>query len=183
MRLALIAAIAFVSCNGSNEPKIASIKSEEQRKVDSLTEIINQKEEAERKAETLRRAKAKAREEVKERNSLIENVTYDQPRYDRLAFGGLENISFNFFNDSKHTLDQVILKVHYIRTNGSESRTETIVLTNVEPRSRKNLSAPDNPANGVEVQVSIESMFCKSLNFCMYYPNTDITLPDPFKCR
>src|SRR5882724_10560760 len=110
----------IISCNSSGNKKEGSVSTEQQKKIDSLSNVIKDREE---KDKQLLEAKEKQRElqaTVSERNSVLSKVTIDKPAFIQLSLGGLEDIRFNLFNDYKYNVEQIVLKVHYIRANGTE---------------------------------------------------------------
>jgi len=76
----------------------------------------------------------------------------------------------------------VILKVHYIKANGKEVNTQTLLLKNISPGSARELTAPDYTAGGKTLAVTIETVLCRAINLC-YYRDAKSTVPDPYKCE
>src|SRR5437762_9636734 len=78
-----------------------------------------------------------------ERNSVLKKVITEKASFKPLIFGGFKDIRFDFFNNYPYKLEEVILKVHYIRADGSEIKSETKILKDVASNSRVALTAPD----------------------------------------
>jgi hypothetical protein len=175
--LFLLMVIAIISCTNSNEAS-----EQQQKKIDSLTNAIKQKDDVITKENETKVIKEKG--SIEERNSLIKLVYTDKPSFTALSLGGYKDIRFNLFNDSKYNLDQVILKVHYVKANGIEVKTETKILSDIAPKSHTVLSAPDYIPAGKDLTVTIETILCKEIDLCYYYsPIDSITSNDPYKCR
>jgi hypothetical protein len=104
-----------------------------------------------------------------------------------LLFGGFKDIKFNFFNNYPYALEEVILKVHYIREGGSEIKAETRILKDVAANARMALTAPDNPSGGKQLKVTVEAVRCRAIDLCFY--SSESSNPDshrdsdPYRCR
>lgn len=177
----VISVSLLLSCGSSNqETRVASATSQ-QKQIDSLTNVINQKTEVEEKKKI---AAARSLALIEERSKLFSLVTTDKPAYDPVSLGGFKNISFHLFNDYNYPLEQVILNVHYIKANGKYIKTEQIIVTNIAAKSRQQLTAPDYTLAGTYLKISIESVLCKAINLC-YYESHNLSMNDrdPFKCK
>jgi hypothetical protein len=180
MRIYLIFLVTIViySCQTSaNNPQ----STDKQKKIDSLINVIGEKEKVEKKQ--INGDIANAVVYAKERKDLFKKVTTDEPAYRPVSLGGFTNIHFNLFNDYNYKLDQVILKVHYIKANGIEVHSETIIETDMAPNSHRNISAPDYTIAGRMLIVTIESVLCKAIDLCYYGNGDSVALNDPYKCR
>jgi hypothetical protein len=105
---------------------------------------------------------------IEERNAVRKRVTIEKPTFKPLTFGGFKDIRFNLYNNYGYELDEVILKVHYIRVDGSEIKSETKILKDVGPNSHLALTAPDYTSAGRELKVTLEAVHCKAINLCFY---------------
>jgi flagellar biosynthesis GTPase FlhF len=119
---------------------------------------------------------------VEERNSVLRNVIVEKPAFRPLTFGGFKDIRFNFYNNYDYKLEEVILKVHYIRADGSEIKSETKILKDISPNSRMTVTAPDYTQAGRELKVTLESVQCRAINLC-FYSMDPVKSADPYKCR
>lgn len=117
-----------------------------------------------------------------ERNAVRKRVIIEKPTFKPLTFGGFKDIKFNFFNNYGYELDEVILKVHYIRVDGSEIKSETKILKDINANSRLALTAPDYTSAGRELKVTLEAVQCKAINLCFYSMDTAKS-DDPYKCH
>jgi len=124
---------------------------------------------------------------VDERNAVLKKIFTDKPVFKPLLFGGFKDIKFNFFNNYPYALEEVILKVHYIREGGSEIKAETRILKDVAANARMALTAPDNPSGGKQLKVTVEAVRCRAIDLCFY--SSESSNPDshrdsdPYRCR
>lgn len=174
-------AIVLFSCNASDEAKVKSASSEQQT-IDSLNNIIKQKEEKEKEQNEAKERAKKLQALINERNDVLNKVTTDKS-FDPVPLGGFRNIQVYLFNDYNYKLDQVVLKVHYIKANGIEIKSESVIAGSIPAKSRQILNAPDYTAAGTYLRVSIESVLCKEMDLCFYNTVDSISSNDPFKCR
>jgi hypothetical protein len=180
MRLLILIpmSLLIISCNSGSKKQ-----DDKQKQIDSLTNALNKRQEEDRQEQEAKGERQKLNAVINERNEVLSKVTTDQPAFDAVTLGGFKNIRFNFFNDYKYELEQVILKVHYIKADRiTEIKTETIILNNIAANSRQALNAPDYTAAGTYLTVTIETVLCKAIDLC-YYSSKDITGKDPFKCK
>lgn len=119
---------------------------------------------------------------IEERNAVLKKVVTDAPTFKPLLFGGFKDIKFNFSNSYPYRLDQVILKVHYIREDGSEIKAETKILKDVAANSRMTLSAPDHERSGKQLKVTVEAVQCRTIDLCFYRSEPAKSM-DPYRCR
>jgi len=119
---------------------------------------------------------------VDERNAVLKKVVIDSATFKPLLFGGFKDIKFNFSNHYPYRLDEVILKVHYIREDGSEIKTETKILKDVGANARMALTAPDHERSGKQLKVTVEAVQCRAIDLC-FYRNEPAKSMDPYRCR
>ena len=124
---------------------------------------------------------------VDERNAVLKKIFTDKPVFKSLLFGGFKDIKFNLFNNYPYRLEEVILKIHYIREGGSEIKAETRILKDVAANARMPLTAPDNPSGGKQLKVTVEAVQCRAIDLCFY--SSEPANPDshrdsdPYRCR
>jgi len=121
-------------------------------------------------------------EAVDERNAVLKRVTADAPTFKPQFLGGFKDIKFNFFNNYPYRLEQVILKVHYIREDGSEIKAEAKILKDVAANSRLALTAPDHNTTGKKLKVTVEAVQCREISLC-FYSSEPAKSMDPYRCR
>jgi hypothetical protein len=76
----------------------------------------------------------------------------------------------------------VILKVHYIREDGTEIKAETKILKDVGPNASLSLTAPDHATSGKKLKVTIEAVQCRAIELC-FYSSEPAKSMDPYRCR
>ena len=119
---------------------------------------------------------------VDERNAVLKKVTTDAPTFKPQFLGGFKDIRFKFFNHYPYRLDQVILKVHYIREDGTEIKAETKILKDVGPNTNLSLTAPDHATSGKKLKVTVEAVQCRAIELC-FYSSEPAKSMDPYRCR
>jgi len=119
---------------------------------------------------------------IDERNAVLKKVTTDAPTFKPQFLGGFKDIKFNFFNNYPYRLEQVILKVHYIREDGSEIKAEAKILKDVAANSRLALTAPDHNTTGKKLKVTVEAVQCREISLC-FYSSEPAKSMDPYRCR
>jgi hypothetical protein len=97
-------------------------------------------------------------------------------------FGGFKDIKFNFFNNYQYKLEEAILKVHYIRADGSEIKSETKILKDISANSKLSLTAPDYTQAGREIKITLETVQCRAIDLC-FYSSDPVKSDDPYRCR
>ena len=116
------------------------------------------------------------------RNAVLKKVVTDAPTFKPLLFGGFKDIKFNFFNNYPYRLEEVILKVHYIREDGSEIKAETRILKDIAPNSRLALTSPDHTSGGKKLKITVDAVQCRAIDLCYYSSEPDKST-DPYRCR
>jgi hypothetical protein len=119
---------------------------------------------------------------VDARNAVLKKVVTDAPTFKPQFLGGFKDIKYNFFNHYAYKLDQVILKVHYIREDGSEIKAETKILKDIAPNSTLTLTAPDHATSGKKLKVTVDAVQCRAIDLC-YYSSEPAKSLDPYRCR
>lgn len=72
-------------------------------------------------------------------------ITSSNNEYLYSDLGGISNLEISLNNNTPYVLDQVIIGVDYVKTNGGIFKTETLYFTNIEPNSISYLPAPNSP--------------------------------------
>ena len=119
---------------------------------------------------------------IDERNAVLKKVVADKASFKPLFLGGFKDIKFNFYNNYPYRLEEAILKVHYIREDGSEIKAETKILKDVAPGSRLALTAPDHTSGGKQIKITIEAVQCRAIDLCFYSSEPAKSI-DPYRCK
>ncbi|RAJ10823.1 hypothetical protein LX64_00430 [Chitinophaga skermanii] len=97
-------------------------------------------------------------------------------------FGGIKNLKITVGNQTDYQLDNVVVEVQYLRSNGDQFKTESYTLRNVQPRSNGAIEAAGS-RKGMKVKIRFVSITSQNMDFCWSVnkkvpPNTD----DPYQC-
>jgi hypothetical protein len=74
--------------------------------------------------------------------------------YKRVAFGGIRDLELTITNDSKYTLDNVVVELEYIKPNELPLKTETVEFSSVAPNGTSTVRVPDTN-RGIKVNYRI----------------------------
>ncbi len=105
--------------------------------------------------------------------------------YKQKEIGGIDDLKMIVKNNSPYKIDNVKLKVMYVKANGDVHQTETMEFDNIDPNTSKELFAPKSE-RGVKVKWSILSVRSEAMNLCAdktaaNYGRDDTE--DRYKCR
>ena len=75
--------------------------------------------------------------------SLKEFVTVKSNDYHIVAFGGIRNLQLTVNNDSKYSLDNVLVEVKYLKPNGLPLKDENVYFKSVAPNGSLTIRVPD----------------------------------------
>lgn len=70
-------------------------------------------------------------------------VTVTSNEYKKVAFGGIRNLELTITNDSKYTLDKVLVELQYLKPSEQPLKTENIEFKSVGPKTASTLKIPD----------------------------------------
>jgi hypothetical protein len=76
-------------------------------------------------------------------NHVTDQVSVSSNEYKKVAFGGIRNLELTVTNDSKYTLDNVIVELQYLKPNELPLKTENIEFRSVGPKSASTVRIPD----------------------------------------
>ncbi len=101
---------------------------------------------------------------VKKSNSAFDNkVEVSSNNYQRVALGGIRNLQLTVSNDSKYTLDNVMVELQYVRPNEQALKTENIIFRGVAAHGSSTIKVPDTN-RGIRVNYKIVHIESKQLN-------------------
>ncbi len=95
---------------------------------------------------------------------------------------GIKNLSLSVHNQTDKMLDEVVVKVDYITSNGKTYKSETVTLNNIGPNSAKAVAAPDSD-KGICVKMEIVRMQARSFHFCYNRNVKTDSNADPYLCK
>ncbi|MBL7745663.1 MAG: hypothetical protein JNN00_19485 [Chitinophagaceae bacterium] len=83
--------------------------------------------------------------------------------YKKVAFGGIRNLELTVTNDSKYTLDNVIVELQYIKPNELPLKTENVEFKSVGPKSTSTIRIPDTN-RGIKVTYKIINVHSRQMD-------------------
>lgn len=116
------------------------------------------------------------------RNNWRDYIKAKSNKYLYREMGGISSLEVNITNSTDYMLDEVVVLVNYIKTNGDNFKTETVILYNIPANSSKSVSAPESN-RGTSVSMDIQSIISKKMHFCYssgYWGNNS---EDPYFCK
>ncbi|HSC55120.1 MAG TPA: DUF4339 domain-containing protein [Phnomibacter sp.] len=116
------------------------------------------------------------------RNNWKNFIAATNNQYTAFEFGGISNLAVIVYNRTDKTIDEVQVRVDYIKENGGLYKSETVAVTNIGPTSKKIVYAPTSD-RGTSVKLEIESITAKSFHFCYPYGMNDNSNIDPYFCK
>lgn len=116
------------------------------------------------------------------RNNWRNYIKATNNAYTYSEMGGISNLQVVIYNQTDKSIDEVQVKVDYIKANGGTYKSETVSVTNIDPNGSKSVSAPSSD-RGTSVKMSIESITAKSFHFCYPYGMDGNKNLDPYFCK
>jgi hypothetical protein len=129
----------------------------------------------------LQQANAKsAAKDAEVRNHWPNYITFGKIDYEAHTLSGIKAFDVPIFNGTNATIDQVTIRIDYIKKGGDIHKSETIVIRNLAPKSGMNGKAPSS-TRGNKVNVYITGISSRQLHFC--YPVNNGNSADPYYCN
>lgn len=96
--------------------------------------------------------------------------------------GGIRDLDITVRNQTEYPLDNVVVKVAYMRNNDEVFKTEQYTVNNIPEKGSRSIRA-SNSRKGSKVQVTLLSITSQPMNFC-WSVNKPVPAgnPDPFEC-
>ena len=96
--------------------------------------------------------------------------------------GGIKNLTITVRNQTEYPLDNVVVKVLYMRNNNEMFKTEQYTINNISEKSSRSITA-SNSRKGSKVEVKLMSITSQPMNFCWAADKpVPAGNPDPFEC-
>lgn len=96
--------------------------------------------------------------------------------------GGIKDLQVIVRNQTEYQLDNVVVNVQYLRSNGDVFKSEQYTINNVPPKETRAVDAAGS-RKGMKVVLKLVSITSQAMNFCWAAnkpaPPGD---PDPFQC-
>jgi serine/threonine-protein kinase len=90
-------------------------------------------------------------------------VSVKSNNYDVGSFGGIRNLQLTVNNDSKYTLDQVVVELQYLKPRDEFLKSEHISFHDIGPKDSKTVAIPKS-TRGVKVSFKILRIESKEVN-------------------
>jgi len=116
------------------------------------------------------------------RNNWRNYITATSNRYTYSELGGISDLAVVVYNQTDKTIDEIQVRVDYIKANGGKYKSETVSVTNIGANSSKSVYAPTSE-RGTSVKMEIESIMAKSFHFCYPYGMDGNKNFDPYFCK
>ena len=117
------------------------------------------------------------------RNNWSDYITVERSSYTYREIGGIFDLYITINNESDYTLDNVVAKISYIKTDGSIYKTESIYFADIAPHNSSQKKAPDSDRGTRVDYLSITTIESAGFNFCYYQGDNSGNPSDPFKCN
>jgi hypothetical protein len=96
--------------------------------------------------------------------------------------GGIKNLELIVRNQTEYPLDNVVVTVQYLRSNGEVFKTEPYTINEVPAKGSRSVEAAGS-RKGMKVQLKLMSITSQAMNFCWSYnKQAPASNPDPFQC-
>jgi hypothetical protein len=96
-------------------------------------------------------------------NEIRSQVSVKSNNYDVGSFGGIRNLKLTVSNDSKYTLDQVVVELLYLKPRDEFLKSENISFHSIGPNDSKTVSIPKS-TRGVKVSYKILRIESKEMS-------------------
>jgi len=130
--------------------------------------------------ETANANKLAASRDADVRNHWPSYITIGKLDYDAHTFSGIRAFDVPIYNGTNATIDQITLRIDYIRAGGDLHKSETVILRNIPAKTGLNAKAPAS-SKGKKVNVYIVGIQSHQLHFC--YPVNNGNSADPYYCN
>ncbi|WP_298731800.1 hypothetical protein [uncultured Chitinophaga sp.] len=96
--------------------------------------------------------------------------------------GGIKNLQLVVRNQTEYPLDNVVVNVQYLRSNGEVFKTEPYTINEIPAKGSRSIEAAGS-RKGMKVQLKLMSITSQAMNFCWSYnKKAPADNPDPFQC-
>jgi GYF domain 2 len=151
------------------------------RKIAEEVQNQNNQKEQEAKAEKERINSELTQKYMGFRNNWRNFITTTTNSYNYSEIGGISNLEIIVSNETDKKIDEVQVRIDYIKANGGTWKSETVSITNISPNSNKSVSAPSSE-RGTSVNIEIDNISAPTFHFCYPYGNGESNT-DPYFCK
>jgi len=113
----------------------------QQSSEDMVKASINERIKSSRNSDTDNEPKEKV---IVPQNELLKSVSVKANDYRIGTFGGFHNLQLTVTNDTKYTLDKVLVEVQYLKMNDEPVKIDHIPFQSIEPNGLLTIRIPDN---------------------------------------
>lgn len=114
------------------------------------------------------------------RNNWSSYIYHGSTEYTYSKLGGVDAFDIPIHNNTSYVLDEVKVKVSYIKAAGGVFKNEYVTITNVPPNAVKTVRAPRSK-RGTSIDLEITEAYSRGLQFC--YPRGGGDYSDPYYCK
>ncbi len=114
------------------------------------------------------------------RNNWSTFIYASSTQYQYSKLGGIDEFDIPIRNNTDYLIEEMKIKVRYIKEAGGVFKTEFVTLNNILPHSIKNVRAPKSN-RGTSVDFEIVEVYSREMKFC--YPQGGGDVLDPYYCR
>lgn len=128
---------------------------------------------------------AKAEEKKVYRKNWEKFIIAKPNEYTQREIGGIDDLKVIVSNNTPYKIDNLMVKVSYVKANGEAYQHEVMEFDNIEANENKELFAPKSD-RGVKVTCAIISVRSSEMNFCINKEDKDFRKKkgeDPFQCE
>jgi hypothetical protein len=145
---------------------------------------LRELEEKERQRRAIENAQAIINREY--RNNWKQYISHRENDFEVGFFGGISDLEITVNNKTESILDEVVVKIDYIKESGDLWETKEVVVNNIQPGTNKSAKAPET-SRGIKIKTEIVKITARSLSFCfdnaLAKQKKRINPRDPWFCR
>ena len=130
-----------VEKDNKQEQKREPLNNAQQSSEEMVKASINERIKSSRNNDTDNEPKEKV---IAPQNELLKSVSVKANDYRIGTFGGFHNLQLTVTNDTKYTLDKVLVEVQYLKMNDEPVKIDHIPFQSIEPNGLLTIRIPDN---------------------------------------
>jgi hypothetical protein len=162
--LAVISAIFYFTnkSSSSRSPEInpldtSAVYANDKRRLDSLEQLEKDRQ---------TRNQSLSKKNMEYRNNWRKYIEHKpNSNYSISSIGGISDLQIYVTNNTDNILDEVIVTIHYYKSDGGLWQTNELPVYNVQPNSYKSIKVP-NTTRGTRFETEISKITSRSLHFC-----------------
>ena len=158
-------------------------KADEEKKKQLAIQADQAKQQAEEQKKQEVAAQAALEKELQFRNGWAKYITLGSLNYaPKGGDDGVNSFDIPVYNGTDAMIDRVVVKIDYFKKESKDKslHTETVIITNIPPKSGKSGVAPENKRARV-AKATITGVNSRKLHLC--YPSSNGNSADPYYCN